>query len=194
MEEEIKDIGEITDIGDVQNAQASEGADETKAKGNFKKDKKVREAYVAAINAKIETAEKAAADAKEKMLRTAAEYENYRKRSVREKDMAFGDGVSHAVNALLSVIDTLELAANAETADEEYKKGVVMTLNKCEEAFKTLGVCEIEAMDLPFDPELHAAVMQQESDKESGTVVNVFQKGYKLNDKVIRHTSVAVAI
>ena len=98
--------------------------------------------------------------------------------------------MSFAVNTLLPVLDTLEIAADAPTADESYKKGVTMTLDKCREAFGKMGVSEIEAQGKPFDPEL-----QQPStdDMPSGTVTQVMQKGYLLHDKVIRHAAVAVA-
>ena len=145
-------------------------------------------AELAALKTKLEQAEKKLAETKDTLLRTAAEYENFRKRSAREHDAAFDNGVSFAVN-------TLEIAADAPTADESYKKGVTMTLDKCREAFGKMGVSEIEAQGKPFDPELHAAVLQQPStdDMPSGTVTQVMQKGYLLHDKVIRHAAVAVA-
>ena len=150
---------------------------------------------LAALKTKLEQAEKKLAETKDTLLRTAAEYENFRKRSAREHDAAFDNGVSFAVNTLLPVLDTLEIAADAPTADESYKKGVTMTLDKCREAFGKMGVSEIEAQGKPFDPELHAAVLQQPStdDMPSGTVTQVMQKGYLLHDKVIRHAAVAVA-
>lgn len=82
------------------------------------------------------------------------------------------------MNTLLPVLDTLEIAADAPTADESYKKGVTMTLDKCREAFGKMGVSEIEAQGKPFDPELHAAVLQQPStdDMPSGTVTQVMRK------------------
>ena len=143
----------------------------------------------------MEQLEKKLAESKDTLLRTAAEYENFRKRSAREHDAAFDNGVSFSVTALLPVLDTLELAANAETADESYKKGVLMTLEQCHTAFDKMGVKEIEALGKPFDPELHAAVMQQPATEEcpSGTVAQVMQKGYLLHDKVVRHAMVAVA-
>ncbi len=150
----------------------------------------------AALKTKLEQAEKALAEMKDRWMRAAAEFDNFRKRSAREHDAAFDDGVSFAVNALLPVLDTLELAANAETADEGYKKGVLMTLTKCEESFGKMGVREIEAQGKSFDPTLHAAVMQQPATEEcpSGTVTQVLQKGYTLHDKVVRHAGVAVAV
>ncbi|MBD5102329.1 MAG: nucleotide exchange factor GrpE [Subdoligranulum sp.] len=149
----------------------------------------------ASLKTKVEQLEKKLAESKDTLLRTAAEYENFRKRSAREHDAAFDNGVSFSVTALLPVLDTLELAASAETADESYKKGVLMTLEQCHAAFDKMGVKEIEALGKPFDPELHAAVMQQPATEEmpSGTVTQVMQKGYLLHDKVVRHAMVAVA-
>lgn len=148
-----------------------------------------------AVKAQLEAAEKQNQDTKDQMLRIAAEYDNFRKRAGREKDAAFNNGVSFAVNQILGILDTLEMAANAPTEDENYKKGVLMTLDKAQQAFQVLKVEEIPAMGQPFDPELHSAVMQQpaQEGQESGTVVQVFQKGYKLDDKVVRHATVVVA-
>ena len=139
--------------------------------------------------------EKQLAQTKDTLLRTAAEYDNFRKRSQKERDAAFGNGVSFAVEKLLGVIDTLELAANAQTADEAYKKGVLMTLDKAKAALKALNVEEIEAEGLPFDPQCHAAVMQQPAPEgvESGTILAVMQRGYRRDGKVIRHAAVTVA-
>ena len=144
---------------------------------------------------RAETAEAERDAAKDTLMRTAAEYDNYRKRTTREKEASFSNGVSSAVKELLGVVDTLEMAAAAPTADEAYKKGVEMTLAKCKQAFEKLGVAEIEAAGLPFDPNMHSAVMQTEAGEgvESGTVTQVLQKGYTLSGKVIRHAVVAVA-
>lgn len=155
----------------------------------------------AGVEARLAAAEQQASDAegkldevKESLLRTAAEYENYRKRSQKENEMAFSHGVSHAVCELLPILDTLDAAAVAQTTDEEYKKGVLLTLDKCKEVFKKLGIAEIEALSQPFDPELHNAVMQEPAEgAESGTITRVMQKGYTLHGKVIRHAMVAVA-
>ena len=152
-------------------------------------------AQAAAAKARAGELEKQLAELKDTFLRTAAEYDNFRKRSVREHDAAFGNGVSHAVNLLLPVLDTLSYAANAPTGDESYKKGVLMTLDKANSAFAAMGVTEIEAAGKPFDPELATAVMQREAPEgvESGTVLEVLQKGYRLGDKVVRHATVIVA-
>ena len=148
-----------------------------------------------ALKEQLAAAQKEAADAKERLLRTAAEYDNFRKRSAREQDAAFNNGVSFAVNQILNILDTLEMAAKAETSDENYKKGVVMTLDKAAAALAALKVEEIPAEGQPFDPQVHAAVGQAPATDEapSGTVVQVYQKGYRLDGRVIRHAAVVVA-
>ena len=149
----------------------------------------------AALQAKLEAEEKKNADLKNQLLRTAAEYDNYRKRSQREADQKFNDGVSHAVTQILGILDTLDMAANAACADENYKKGVTMTLDKAAKALETLHITEIEALNKPFDPNIMNAVSQVPAaeGQESGSVVQVFQKGYKIGDKIIRHAMVVVA-
>ena len=153
------------------------------------------EAAVQALQAKLDAAEKKAAELKDQLLRTAAEYDTFRKRSAREQDASFNHGVGCAVNQILGILDTLEMAANAPTTDENYKKGVVMTLDKAAAALNTLKVEEIPAQGQPFDPNVHAAVQQVPAEEgvESGTVVQVYQKGYRLGDRVIRHATVVVA-
>ncbi len=152
------------------------------------------EARIAAAEAKLAEAESRTAELNERLLRTTAEYENHRKRSQRETESAFSNGVCFSAEELLPVLDTLHAAAAVPTTDEEFKKGVLLTLQKCEEVFQKLGISEIVAEGQPFDPELHNAVMQKPADNaESGTVTLVMQRGYKLGDRVIRHAMVAVA-
>ena len=135
------------------------------------------------------------ADVKDSLLRTAAEYENFRRRSAKEKESSFSNGISTSVTALLPVIDTLEMATLTPTEDENYKKGVEMTLAQCATAFAKLGVQEILSANEPFNPELHSAVMQEETEGvESGIITKVLQKGYSLKGKVIRHATVVVAV
>lgn len=148
-----------------------------------------------AAKAKLEEAEKKNGELKDQLLRTAAEYDNYRKRTAREADRKFNDGVCHAVTQILGILDTLDMAARAECTDENYKKGVMMTLDKADKALTTLQIEEIEALGKPFDPQFMNAVQQvpPAEGQESGTVVQVFQKGYKIGDKIIRHATVVVA-
>ena len=156
---------------------------------------KADEAAVQALEAKLDAAEKKAAELKDRLLRTAAEYDNFRKRSAREQDASFNNGVGFAVSQILNILDTLEMAAAAPTSDENYKKGVTLTLDKAAAALAALKVEEIPAQGQPFDPNLHAAMQQVPAEEgvESGTVVQVFQKGYRLGDRVIRHAAVVVA-
>ena len=148
-----------------------------------------------AAKAKLEEAEKKNGELKDQLLRTAAEYDNYRKRTAREADRKFNDGVCHAVTQILGILDTLDMAARAECTDENYKKGVMMTLDKADKALTTLQIEEIDTLGKPFDPQFMNAVQQvpPAEGQESGTVVQVFQKGYKIGDKIIRHATVVVA-
>ena len=172
--------------------EAADPKDDKKKDGGWF-NKKARE--LEAVKAKLDAAEANAAQAKDQLLRMAAEYENYRKRSTREADQKFNDGVSFAVNQIIPILDTLEMAANAPTTDENYKKGVTMTLDKAAKALDALHVEEIESLGKPFDPNFMNAVQQvpAEEGQESGTVVTVYQKGYKLGDKIVRHATVVVA-
>ena len=173
-------------------AEAADPKDDKKKDGSWF-NKKARE--LEAVKAKLDAAEANAAQAKDQLLRMAAEYENYRKRSTREADQKFNDGVSFAVNQIIPILDTLEMAANAPTTDENYKKGVTMTLDKAAKALDVLHVEEIEALGKPFDPNLMNAVQQVPAPDgaESGTVVTVYQKGYRIGDKIVRHATVVVA-
>lgn len=160
-----------------------------------KKEKKKKTGELEVLKAQLEAAQAQAKAAEDRLLRTAAEYDNYRKRTTAEKDARFNDGVSFALTQILEILDTLDMAANAPCADEGYKKGVAMTLDKAAKAMEKLRVEEIPALGQPFDPNLHAAVQQVPAaeGQESGQVVQVYQKGYKLGDKIIRHATVVVA-
>ena len=134
------------------------------------------------------------AEAADKYLRLAAEYDNYRKRTAKEKEAAWGEAKAQTVAAFLPVFDNLERALKQETADEAYKKGVEMTMNQLKEVFAKLGVTEIEAQGKPFDPNLHNAVMHIEDENLGENVVaQVFQAGFMLGEKVIRFAMVQVA-
>ena len=200
MSEEMKNPAQQPEEQPAEETKAAEtGAPEENAgqepKKHGKEKKKDLAAELEAAKAAAAAAEAALSAAKDQLLRTAAEYENFRKRSAREQDAAFNNGVGFAVSQILAILDTLDMAANAPTTDENYKKGVMMTLDKAAAAFKVLKVEEIPALGLPFDPEVHSAVMQQPAaeGQESGSVVQVYQKGYMIGDKVIRHATVVVA-
>ena len=190
MSEEIKKAAQQPE----QAAAPAEQAAEAKPEAAPEKDKKEKGSKKHAAELEAAKARAEAAEAKDRLLRTAAEYENFRKRSAREADQKFGDGVSHAVNQILGILDTLDMAANAPCADENYKKGVCMTLDKAEQALAKLNISEIEALGKEFDPNTMNAVQQvpAQDGQESGVVANVFQKGYMLGDKIIRHATVVV--
>ena len=130
----------------------------------------------------------------DQFLRLAAEFDNYRKRTQKEKEASYGNGRADAVEKLLPVYDNLERALNQETADAAYKKGVEMTMNQLVNIFTSLGVEIFGNVGEPFDPNLHNAVMHMESDElEENTIAAVFQKGFKIGDKVVRFAMVQVA-
>ena len=129
-----------------------------------------------------------------KFLRLAAEYDNYRKRTAKEKESIWADAKVSVVSSFLPVYDNLERALKQDTADEAYKKGVEMTMTQLKEVLSKLGVTEIEAAGQPFDPKLHNAVMHVEDEAfGENTVAEVFQAGFQLGEKVIRFAMVKVA-
>ena len=127
-------------------------------------------------------------------LRLAADYDNFRKRTVKEKEQSYGNGKAEAVEKLLPVYDNLERALNQPTEDEAYKKGVEMTMNQLVSIFAGLGVEVFGAVGETFDPNIHNAVMHTEdADAEENTITQVFKKGFKLGDKIVRFAMVQVA-
>ena len=138
-------------------------------------------------------AEQPAADS-ERYLRLLAEFDNYKKRSAKERENIYCDARVDTVTKFLPVYDNLERALKAETADESYKKGVEMTFNQLMDVFRKLGVEEIESVGQTFDPNLHNAVMHvEDGEKGENEIVEEFQKGFKIGDKVIRFSMVKVA-
>ena len=159
-EEETKQAAEATTAETPETETQDAAPEATKAEKAEEKHAGKHHHETAALQAKLEAAEKKNDELKNQLLRTAAEYENYRKRSQREADQKFNDGVSHAVTQILSILDTLDMAANAACSDENYKKGVTMTLDKAAKAFEVLNITEIDALNKPFDPNFMNAVQQ----------------------------------
>lgn len=127
-------------------------------------------------------------------LRLAAEFDNFRKRTVKEKEASYGNGKADAVAKLLPVYDNLERALNQPTEDSAYKKGVEMTMNELVKIFGGLGVEIFGNVGDAFDPNLHNAVMHVESEEhDENTIAQVFQKGFKIGEKVVRFAMVQVA-
>ena len=144
--------------------------------------------------AEVESLKSQMAQQEDKYLRLAAEYDNYRRRTAKEKESIWSEAKADAAVAFLPVYDNLERALKQDTADEAYKKGVEMTMNQLKSVLEKLGITEIEAQGKPFDPTLHNAVMHVEDESlGENTVAEVFQAGFKLGDKVIRFAMVKVA-
>ena len=170
----------------ARDAQEEAKEDGKKEKRRFRKPSKEEE--------KIEALEKEQAALNDRYLRLCAEYDNFRKRSQKEKDALYGDVKANAVSAFLPVYDNLERALKQGTEDEAYRKGVEMIMTQFCTTLEKLGVTPIECQGEKFDPALHNAVMHvEDEEKGENEIVEVFQKGFKLGDKVIRFAMVKVA-
>ena len=130
---------------------------------------------------------------KDRYLRLAAEYDNYRKRSAKERESIYQDVRADTVTKFLPVYDNLARALGQATCDEAYRKGVEMIMTQLRDILSRMGVTEIEALGQKFDPALHNAVMHEEDEtKGEGEIVQELQKGFKMGDKVIRFAMVKV--
>ena len=185
---------EETAAAETEAETAAENAEIPVSEKASEAEEKPEEDPAAALEAKVKALEEAAAADKDKYLRLLAEYDNFRKRSLKERLDASADATAKAALEVISVIDNFERAMAAECSDEGYKKGVEMIYGQFTEVIKKLGVEEIEALGKEFDPNLHNAVSQVEDENfGENTVSQVYQKGYRLGDKVIRCAMVVVA-
>jgi molecular chaperone GrpE len=177
---------------DEKNINAEEAVSEETAETETKADKKENK-EIKKLKEQLEKTEADLAAANDKYLRMIAEYDNFRKRSAKEKDGAYADAYSDALSAILPVIDNLERALMFSEG-EALTEGVKMTLKQFEDSLSRLGVEAFGARGDAFDPHFHNAVMQAEDPElEAGTIAEVFQKGYKKGDKIIRDAMVKVA-
>lgn len=134
------------------------------------------------------------AEQEDKFLRLAAEYDNFRKRTAKEREALWTEVKANTAAAFLPVYDNLERAIKHETADEAYKKGVEMTMTQLREVFTGLGIEEIPALGQTFDPNLHNAVMHIDDENfGENEIAEVFQAGFRCGEKVIRFSMVKVA-
>ncbi len=133
-------------------------------------------------------------DVNEKYLRTLAEYDNYRKRTIKEKESIYPEAKATVVEKFLPVMDNFQRAIDSAENKDAFYDGVVMLKKQMDDVFTSLGVEEIKAVGEPFNPDFHNAVMHID-DEEAGenVVVEEFQKGYKIGERVIRHSMVKVA-
>ena len=166
---------------------------------NEKIETPVEEATEEVIEETIETAEVNPFEEKynaehDAHLRLAAEYDNFRKRTIKEKEASYGNGKADAVAKMLPVYDNLERALAQETSDEAFKKGVEMTMAELVKIFTALGVEIFGNVGDEFDPNLHNAVMHIDDENlNENSIAMVFQKGFKIGDKVVRFAMVQVA-
>ena len=161
------------------------------AEKNEKKKAKRPDPELRELKKQLEAAKEAAEAANDKYLRMMAEYDNFRKRTAKEKESVYADAYSDCIENILPVLDNLARAAGSENF-EAVKKGLEMTVKAFEDALEKMGITEVETQT--FDPTIHNAVMHVEDDRYGeGEIVEVFQKGYRKGDKVIRYAMVKVA-
>lgn len=145
-------------------------------------------------NAELEALKTELEQMKDTYQRMLAEYANYKRRTEQEKEMIGAFTKAEILKALLPSVDNMERAMATDADGADYKSGVDMIMRGCIEALKNLGLEEIEAEGAPFDPEIHNAVMREDAeDIDTETVTQVFQKGYRVGDRVIRPAMVKVA-
>ena len=133
-------------------------------------------------------------DLEDRYKRILAEFENFKKRSGKEREGLYSSILSDVIEVILPVLDNLENAAKVETQDEEYKKGVELVLKQFQDVLNSKGIEEIKTVGETFDPELHEAVSSvQDETKGEQEIVQEYRKGYKIGNRVIRHSMVVVA-
>ena len=179
-------------------AEEKEPADSAEKAEKAPKGRKKKEKTYTLTQAQMEAAELAAKQlesVKDQFVRLTAEYDNYRKRTAKEKDSLYQDAKADTIKEFLAVYDNLERAVSTEgDEDSPHKKGLEMIFHQYQEILKKLGVTEMEAQGQPFDPEKHNAVMHIDDENYGENVVSqVFQAGFMLGDKVLRYAIVQVA-
>ena len=186
----------IKNAENMENEVSEVTAEETEKKQPKKKESKANK-EIAELKDLVEAKANELSEQNDKYLRLLAEYDNFKKRSAKEREAIQGDAVGDTVTKLLPVLDNFERAFasfSAEDKQTEFFKGIEMIYNQTVEIFTSLGVKEINALGEEFDPELHNAVMHIEDDTVADNIViEEFQKGYTYGDKVIRYSMVKVA-
>lgn len=176
-------------------AETEESAEESKASRQEKKKMKKIEAECAETARKLEESEAKLAEANDRYTRLFAEYDNYRKRSAKEREGIYAEAYVDAVTEILPILDNMERALQYKDNDgENIAKGLEMIMKSFCETLTKMGVSEIEALGKPFDPNLHNAVMHVDDEAYGeNEIIEVFMKGYIKGDKVLRHSMVKVA-
>ncbi|MCI9353288.1 MAG: nucleotide exchange factor GrpE [Firmicutes bacterium] len=195
MEEKDKEVEEVEEVEEIetekQELQEVVQQEETVAEEDTQQQQEqTQEDIVAKLEAQC-------ADYLDKYQRCFAEFDNFRKRTIKEKASMYDDGVRSTVEKLLPVVDNLERAVAVEcenNAENSFYKGVAMTLKQFQEILTSMGVEQIKALGETFNPNLHAAVAHEDNEEYGENVIMLeMQKGYQYKDKVIRHSMVKVA-
>lgn len=185
QENEIKDDNEDIDLAmDKEEEEIKATDEEDIAEDEVKDEEPDKESDK--VNQQIE-------DLNNKLMRLQADFINYKNRVEREKKNVYSYALEDIFSQLLPVLDNFERALSSMEKDNSYYEGVKMIYDQMLDVLKKNGLKEIDCLDKPFDPNFHHAVISEDSDKEEGTILEVFQKGYMLNDKVIRPSMVKVA-
>jgi len=184
QENEIKDDNEDIDLTMDKEEEINATDEEDIAEDEVKDEEPDKESDK--VNQQIE-------DLNNKLMRLQADFINYKNRVEREKKNVYSYALEDIFSQLLPVLDNFERALSSMEKDNSYYEGVKMIYDQMLDVLKKNGLKEIDCLDKPFDPNFHHAVISEDSDKEEGTILEVFQKGYMLNDKVIRPSMVKVA-
>ena len=169
---------------ELQEEQKTEQLDEKEEPHNKEKE----------LNEEISKLKDELEDVKDRHTRLIAEFDNLKKRSAKEREGLYNSILSDVIEVILPVVDNLENAAKVETKDESYKQGVELVLKQFKDVLVARGVTEIETVGKTFDPELHEAVSSVQDDtKGEKEIIQEYRKGYKIGDRVIRHSMVVVA-
>ncbi|HIU52327.1 MAG TPA: nucleotide exchange factor GrpE [Candidatus Merdicola faecigallinarum] len=167
---------------------------EQKKQEKAKMEEKEEVKEVAPENSALQQKQEELDELTDRYKRVLAEFENYKKRSAKERESLYHSILSDVVSSILPVIDNLEKAVETKTKDENYKQGVELVLKQFQDVLKAQGVEEIEAVGQPFDPELHEAVSSVVDESLGEKIIKEdYRKGYKIGNKVIRHSMVVVA-
>ena len=195
IEDQSEELVNETAEDITENDAACESESDAKSSKQDKKKTKKLEAELEEMSKKLAKAEEQIAEANDKYARLYAEYENYRKRTAKEREGIYTDAYVDCVSEILPILDNFERALQFKDADaDNLAKGLEMIEKGFAEALSKMGVSEIEALGKPFDPERHNAVMHVEDESfGENEVVEVFMKGYIKGDKVLRHSMVKVA-
>ena len=183
-----------TEETDIEQLEKNQELDNEKKENEKEEDNKKEENAIEALRAQLKAEKEKSDEYYDHLKRNMAEFDNFKKRISKEKDMMYNNISADIVSQLLPIIDNFDKALNSETSDESYKDGISMIYNQLIETLEKLGVEEIEALNKTFDPNFHEAVMHMEDEKYGEKeIVEVFRKGYKIGDKIIRHAMVKVA-